>query len=1720
MKITKKLTKIMFVLIILVISTSFASAVCPKEIDTSRELRSELRTIVLNYLADPDLYLTDPNSGYTKAEILNLLNFYKNEKGKSLITDCDTSGATTTLEKTIVFTWDCNDGYDNDGDGFIDFPDDYGCKDPKDNDEFNLPAPVLNSINPLSGAEDIPTTVTLQGSNFVDGLDVHIGIKATVKSMSADTILVDTNIGSAGDVNGDGFVNAADNQLIADHLLGGPQLTDAQKVLADVRGDGTVTNVDRQVILMYYSRLIGSFPICAKPAAISVDIPLVLGDNYIGIPVQFETFTRVSDLAKMITDQDGEVSAIKIFRGGFFTWTPQAPTTNNFQLISGRGYVVQVSTAPTNNVLRISGLPFTKELPFNFVDGNNLISLPFIPSGGYDTVSFAQAVQDAGGQVSAIQRWDVGTQGWIRWSSASPAANVFTLDTTSGYLITLAQATTAPVDLTPPCGSFGIVNVVVTNPDGQSDRKVSAFTYNPPPTVTSVSPAGGVINSVTAVTIKGSNFLGTPTLPTVTFNGVAATSINLVDANTITLNTPAINAYGPVNVVVTNPDGQSFTLTDGFTYAHPTGRVFVTSSPYNGNLGGISGADAKCKALADTADPAPLGGTWRAWLSDSTVDAKDRIFDREYKLVDDTGTIVTDSLTGLLDGNLDSPINVDQSKNTINSGWVWTGTLSNGIFESRSCDNSDWMDTPGGAMSGELLADSKWTNYIAFACSTRLRLYCFETTYLPPFLSLSVNPSSVPADGATISTITATTSDRKNNVVISFSSDKADTLSSSTCTTAADGKCSVTVNSFTVGTSTITASASGYVDETIPVSFTNIIPTADPITFPDSDSNKKGSTITLQCKVADVNTNDNPVKDKLTVKVWAGQCDKDDCFATRSWEFGTGVTYYNDVSMDAPATGNIFTKSLTITQDFDTGLAATCQATDQAGDPGTWGDAYPILTVGCQTSSPTFSSITADPDPAKAGSIEIAFTASATLASDPGVTLKNTAEDIQLGSASYVSNNGFDYIYSFTVAGTKDGVADITVSGQTTAAESCSIGSSIGEFNIDTQSPTVSVSHSPANPISSDGVAITAAGNDVNKDSYQSGMKEIKIYVGGVLKNTCTSSPCQYSSTYSPGTHNYYAVIEDNAGNLGRDPSTGTNSFTVAPPPTITSVSPAGGVINSVTAVTIKGSNFLATSTVTFNGVAATSINLVDVNTITTNTPVINAYGPVNVVVTNLDGQSHTLTDGFTYAHPLGRVFVTSGQYSGDLVSEAKTILSDPSFSGDGLDGGDAICQKLADDDTLGGTWKAWLSTSTVDAKDKIYDREYYRLSVPPNTVTTSLAELLNGAIDRLIDYDEKNTAVTISGVWTGTLTDGTNQGDSCNGWTDATSTFNGLIGGTGNNMFVNAGWTDTRSLGIPVQSCSGTLKLYCFETSFLPSPTVTSVSPSSGPNTGGTSITITGTNFIPNPLPQVFVGGRAATVTAATTISITATTPDGSFGVVDVKVINNNGLSGTRISSFTYILPLGKWKFDTSGQAEDTSGRGNNGQLGGTLTWSNTNCHSGGCYIFNGDDYIALPNFFNKQGEITELTAAAWVKTSASGGTWLSNWAFLDFDRSDYFQFYSSGDTGKIVFATKDTSGAVNSLNSNTKVNDGKWHFIAVVFDGTDKYIYLDGAEDGKAINPHGGLSIGTGVKRYGFIGDGSEASTFNGARNRFYYEGSMDEVILYNIALSQSEISALFGQ
>ena len=91
---------------------------------------------------------------------------------------------------------------------------------------------------------------------------------------------------------------------------------------------------------------------------------------------------------------------------------------------------------------------------------------------------------------------------------------------------------------------------------------------------------------------------------------------------------------------------------------------------------------------------------------------------------------------------------------------------------------------------------------------------------------------------------------------------------------------------------------------------------------------------------------------------------------------------------------------------------------------------------------------------------------------------------------------------------------------------------------------------------------------------------------------------------------------------------------------------------------------------------------------------------------------------------------------------------------------------------------------------------------------------------------------------------------------------------------------------------------------SYETTPTVTGVSPGTGPLAGGTSVTITGTSFLAATAVK-FGSTNAASFTINSDTSITAVSPAGSAGTVDITVTSAYGTSTTSSADqFTYSNP------------------------------------------------------------------------------------------------------------------------------------------------------------------------------------------------------------------------
>jgi hypothetical protein len=163
--------------------------------------------------------------------------------------------------------------------------------------------------------------------------------------------------------------------------------------------------------------------------------------------------------------------------------------------------------------------------------------------------------------------------------------------------------------------------------------------------------------------------------------------------------------------------------------------------------------------------------------------------------------------------------------------------------------------------------------------------------------------------------------------------------------------------------------------------------------------------------------------------------------------------------------------------------------------------------------------------------------------------------------------------------------------------------------------------------------------------------------------------------------------------------------------------------------------------------------------------------------------------------------------------------------------------------------------------------------------------------------------------------------------------------------------------------------------------------------------------------------------------------------------------------------------------------------------------------YIDFGDDdaYSFTNNVF---------TICCWVKTSLGNGTQ----ALLS-KRSDTGPFeYSIDnhfDTTVYDFDNwipdgSNTVYGVDPLNSNATLDPGRWRFLAYVADGNTLKVYVNGVQQGSADMHNNGMSFGNTAAPLR-IGMGGAFGV------NHYFTGSMDDLRIYNRALSKADITSL---
>src|SRR3989344_880791 len=221
---------------------------------------------------------------------------------------------------------------------------------------------------------------------------------------------------------------------------------------------------------------------------------------------------------------------------------------------------------------------------------------------------------------------------------------------------------------------------------------------------------------------------------------------------------------------------------------------------------------------------------------------------------------------------------------------------------------------------------------------------------------------------------------------------------------------------------------------------------------------------------------------------------------------------------------------------------------------------------------------------------------------------------------------------------------------------------------------------------------------------------------------------------------------------------------------------------------------------------------------------------------------------------------------------------------------------------------------------------------------------------------------------------------------------------------------------------------------------------------------------------------------------------------VGSVAALNGWFGGGGSISEDTMTRGLvSYWGLDEgSGRvAHDASNYANNGVASSTWTTGKV----GGAGKFDGvDDYVDLPSTASLYP--TQFTISSWVNTNTltAGDGNLGQIIFSNYEGLKNFIFYISN-TGLVCIRPHDGITALG-LCSSSALTISSWYFISATFDGTDLIVYINGENKGSRT-----ATNSANQNDYAAIGMAHAAGGY-------YFNGLIDEVRIYNRALSAEEM------
>lgn len=205
---------------------------------------------------------------------------------------------------------------------------------------------------------------------------------------------------------------------------------------------------------------------------------------------------------------------------------------------------------------------------------------------------------------------------------------------------------------------------------------------------------------------------------------------------------------------------------------------------------------------------------------------------------------------------------------------------------------------------------------------------------------------------------------------------------------------------------------------------------------------------------------------------------------------------------------------------------------------------------------------------------------------------------------------------------------------------------------------------------------------------------------------------------------------------------------------------------------------------------------------------------------------------------------------------------------------------------------------------------------------------------------------------------------------------------------------------------------------------------------------------------------------------------------------------------------PVGYWRLDdtTGTVAPDLGSIGRNGQITGGVTLGSAGAIPGSTAMtFNGTNgFLNMGSGYSPINSTDKVfSVEAWVKVApgASTGSGSLDRMIITRLRTSGFELELDNDN-KPKFQFFPASGPTVVINSSVAVDDGEWHHIVGTKGTSYSRIYVDGSIRASGPAP-------TGLRGGSSFGIGRDANASNG-----YFNGSLDEVALYDSSLTTGEV------